>query len=78
MTDFDKLESIMKRSGATIKAISQAAGFTRETYHNRRNGVGEFTAREILAISECLRLTPQERDEIFFAQKCDFDARETL
>ena len=67
MTDFDKLESIMKKSGATIASISMAAGFTRETYYNRKRGMGEFTAREIKAISEVLRLTPDEREQIFFA-----------
>ena len=78
MTDFEKLESIMKRTGATVTAIANAAGFSRETYHNRKKGIGEFTAREIQNITETLRLTPKERDEIFFAQKCDSDARETL
>ena len=67
MTDFDKLQEIMDKTGATITAISKAAGFTRGTYANRRKGIGEFTAREIKAISEALRLTPEERDAIFFA-----------
>jgi len=71
MTNFELLEDIMSRSGATIKAVAQAAGFTRETYYNRKQGVGEFTAREIMAISDALRLTPDEREQIFFAQKCE-------
>lgn len=65
MTNFELLESIMAQSGATIGAVSKAAGFTRETYHNRKNGIGEFTASEIVGITKALRLTNEERDAIF-------------
>ena len=69
MTDFEMLERIMKRSGATIEAIANAAGITRETYYNRKKGVGEFTAREIVGITNVLRLTTDERDAIFLTEK---------
>lgn len=65
MTDFEMLESIMKRSGSTIEAISKAAGISRETYYNRKKGIGEFTAKEIVGITNVLRLTTEERDAIF-------------
>ena len=68
MTDFEMLERIMKRSGATIEAIANAAGITRETYYNRKKGIGEFTAREIVAICNTLRLTTKERDDIFLTE----------
>ena len=68
MTDFDMLEKIMKKSGATIEAISKAAGITRETYYNRKRGIGEFTAKEIVAITATLRLTKEERDAIFLTE----------
>jgi len=71
LTDFELLERIMRRSGATITAVSAAAGFSRETYANRRKGIGEFTAREIAAITGILRLTTAERDSIFFAANVD-------
>ncbi len=67
MTDFEMLESIMKRSGSTIEAISKAAGISRETYYNRKKGIGEFTAKEIVGITNVLRLTTEERDAIFLA-----------
>lgn len=69
MTDFELLESIMSKSGATVSAIAKAADITRETYYNRRRGVGEFTAKEIVAITNALRLTKEERDAIFLTEK---------
>ena len=69
MTDFEMLERIMKRSGATIEAITKAAGITRETYYNRKKGIGEFTAKEIIGITNVLRLTTEERDAIFLTEK---------
>jgi hypothetical protein len=69
MTDFELLEKIMSKSGATIEAITKAAKITRETYYNRKKGIGEFTASEIVGITNCLRLTTEERDAIFLTEK---------
>lgn len=66
MIDFDLLESIMKQSGATVSTLAKSAGITRETYYNRKKGIGEFTASEIIAITNVLRLTTEEREKIFF------------
>ena len=69
MTDFNMLEDIMKRSGATVEAVAKAANISRETYYNRKKGIGEFTASEIVAIVNVLRLTAEERDVIFLTEK---------
>ena len=69
MTDFNMLEDIMKRSGATVEAVAKAANISRETYYNRKKGIGEFTASEIVAIANVLRLTAEERDGIFLTEK---------
>ena len=55
MTDFNMLEDIMKRSGATVEAVAKAANISRETYYNRKKGM--------------LRLTAEERDVIFLTEK---------
>lgn len=68
MTDFELLEKIMKRSGATVEAVTKAANISRETYYNRKKGIGEFTASEIVGITNCLRLTTVERDAIFLTK----------
>jgi hypothetical protein len=67
MTNFELLEEIMSKSGATIDAVAKAAHFSRETYYNRKKGIGEFTASEIARITNCLRLTTEERDAIFLS-----------
>lgn len=68
MTNFKMLEEIMSRTGATVDALAKAAGFSRETYYNRKKGIGEFTASEIVAICNTLRLTTKERDDIFLTE----------
>ena len=65
MTNFELLEEIMSQTGATIDAVAKAAHFSRETYYNRKKGIGEFTASEIVSIVNVLRLTAEERDAIF-------------
>ena len=36
---------------------------------NRKKGIGEFTASEIVGIVNALRLTAEERDAIFLTEK---------
>lgn len=67
MTDFDMLLSKIKDSGMTIVAISEKTGIERATFYNRLKGIGEFSATEIVALSEVLHLTRSERDKIFLS-----------
>ncbi len=53
----------------TITAISKKTGILRETIYNRLNGIGEFTASEIVRLTAVLRLTKSERDQIFLSKK---------
>lgn len=71
MTDFDLLKQKISESGMTMVAIAEKTGILRETLYNRLKGIGDFTASEMMALSETLRLTNQERDEIFFATKVE-------
>lgn len=65
MTDMDLLKQKIKDSGMTVTAISQKSGILRETFYNRLNGKGEFTASEIVGLTNALNLTRSERDKIF-------------
>ena len=67
MVDFTRLRNIIKESGMTIKAVAEKSGIKRETLYNRFAGKGEFTASEITGLTKTLRLTRQERDEIFLS-----------
>lgn len=74
MTDFELLRRKIDDSGMTMVAISEKTGISRETIYNRFKGVGEFTASEMLAISDVLHLSNADRDSIFFARKVESKA----
>lgn len=65
MTDIELLKQKIKDSGMTVTAVSKKSGILRETLYNRMNGKGEFTASEIVALTDVLDLTRVERDKIF-------------
>ena len=74
MTDFELLKEKIKDSGMTMVAIAKKSGILRATLYNRLNGVGDFTASEMLALSDVLRLSNKERNAIFFARKVELNA----
>lgn len=57
----------MEESGMTVTAIAKKAGILRETLYNRMNGKGDFTASEIVSLTEVLQLTRADRDKIFLS-----------
>lgn len=67
MTDIELLLSKIKESGMTMVAISEKSGIDRATIYNRMKGKGEFTASEIVSLSNVLRLSKSERDKIFLS-----------
>lgn len=67
MPDIATLKEKMDESGMTVVNIAKKSGILRETLYNRLNGKGEFTASEIIALSEVLNLTKKERDDIFLS-----------
>ncbi len=69
MTDMVLLKKKITESGMTMVAISKKSGILRETLYNRLNGIGEFTANEIVALTYVLGLSNRERDEIFLQGK---------
>ena len=70
MTNTEKLKELISISGIKLDAILHVTGIkSYATLRGRVNNETEFTASEIAAITELLRLSPDERDEIFFA-KC--------
>ena len=66
MVNFELLLEKIKKSGMTITAITRKCNISRETYYNRINGIGDFTASEICALTKVLNLSRDERDIIFF------------
>lgn len=68
MTNVEMLRNKMDESGMTVVAISEKSGILRETLYNRMAGKSEFKASEIQALTQVLRLTRKERDDIFFGK----------
>ena len=68
MINLELLAKTIKNSGITIVALAEKMNISRETIYNRLKGKGEFTASEILSISEALHLDNETRDEIFFTK----------
>lgn len=71
MTDIEMLKTAIADSGMTMVSISEKAGIKRETLYNRLNGIGEFTASEIVGLSDALHLKNADRNRIFFARKVE-------
>lgn len=67
MVDLRKLDETIEKSGIKMTALSKKSGISRQTLYNRLNGIGEFTASEIVGITNALRLSAEEREDIFFA-----------
>ena len=67
-TDFEALLCKIKDSGMTMVAICEKTGIERATMYNRLKGVGEFSASEIVALSDVLRLKNSDRDKIFLTE----------
>ena len=65
MPNTEELKRRINDSGMTVMAISEKTGINRATIYNRLNGRGEWMASEIVRISDVLRLTPEEKVQIF-------------
>ena len=66
MVDIEALKEAISESGKSMTRIANEAGMIRETLYNRLNGIGEFTASEIVGLSKALNFTKKKRDSIFF------------
>lgn len=65
MADIELLRRKIDDSGMTVTSIAKKSGIVRETLYNRINNKGDFTASEIVSLTNVLNLTKAERDKIF-------------
>lgn len=61
------LEQKIDASGLKRKNIAKRLGMSRYTLLKKINGETEFTASEIIKLSQILHLPKSERDHIFFS-----------
>ena len=69
--DLKLLELIISDSGMTMVSLAEKSGILRETLYNKMRGISEFKASEIAALTRVLKLTSEQRDAIFFAEKSE-------
>lgn len=69
MVNLSMLKEKIEESGMTIVSIAEKAGLSRETIYNRLKGKGEFTASEIVNLTDILHLSKSDRDDIFLPEK---------
>lgn len=69
MADIERVKSLIDDSGMTIVAIAKKSGIPRASLYNRLNGIGDFTITEVVGLTNALKLSKAERDEIFLSQK---------
>lgn len=75
MTDTEKLNKAIDDAGIMISAIMKALKIkSYSTIKAKINNKSEFTAGEITALCDLLRLSKNQRDEIFFAEKTEFNS----
>lgn len=71
MANVELLKEKIKDSGMTIVAIAKKSGIERATLYKKitddEEKRTEFTATEIVNLSNVLRLTKAERDKIFLS-----------
>lgn len=66
MSDVKALRKKIDESGLPMTFVAKRSGIVRGTLYNRLRGIGEFTASEIVGLSNVLQMTRAEREKIFF------------
>lgn len=61
-------EAINKR-GVKVTALAKAMGMSPSTVYKKNDRNGDYTVSEIQACCDFLSLSPDERDQIFFASE---------
>lgn len=67
MADIAMLKAKIEESGMSIPTIARRAGMKAHTLHRRLDGLGDFSASEIVGLSKALKLKISERNEIFLS-----------
>lgn len=71
MTNSILLNYKIKISGYRHGFLAEKLGLSRTGLYNKINNKSEFLASEIQTLSDILKLSPDERQEIFFAREVD-------
>lgn len=67
MTNTDAFEIALIKSKVSKKELAKKLGISLQALYNKINNEAEFKASEIANITEILKLSKLEREQIFFA-----------
>lgn len=73
-TNLDALRDKIKDIGIPITVIAKKTGIPRKTIYNRLRGRGEFRASEIQSLSNILRFSRKDMNDIFFAEERELNS----
>ena len=75
MTNSEMLRQTIKTAGIKISAVMEALGIkSYTTMRDKINNVKNFTVREIEILCVLLRLSAEQREQIFFANETELDS----
>lgn len=69
MVNTQLLDEKLEQSGYRISHIVSTLGLSKNGFEKKRKGITPFRAAEIYVISDLLKLTDQEKNEIFYCPK---------
>lgn len=70
MVDWKLLEQKIEDSGLRRAYVYQSVGITRSGWCHKKNGNGDFSAKQIVALCDVLHITKlSEKEQIFFAKE---------
>ena len=68
MVNVNLLKEKIAEVGMPIVVLAEKSGMSRETLYNRFEKPNSFKASEIQSLTVVLRMTKEERDNIFFCK----------
>ena len=71
MTDTKRFKAVLTLKGMTAGELAEKIGTTHASISLKIRNKREFKASEIARISEVLKLSLEEKEQIFFAQPVD-------
>lgn len=71
MTNGEVLRSLIQNSGLKYKYIAEQLGITPYGLNRKINNLSEFKASEIKKLCDMLRVSPVERERVFFTRSVE-------
>lgn len=71
MIDTELFKYRLAVAGLTITDIASLLGISKQAVYKKVSGQTDWSTPEMYAVSDAMKLTPEESKAIFYANKCD-------